>query len=83
MTIRLTGYSGYLPCLFHEDVPNRQGCLDRRFRQTSASSSWVGGVRPNTDHPTALLYLARESGLVYLTYLPAPSFGTLFIFRMN
>ena len=29
------------------------------------------------------LDLARESGLVYLTYLPAPSFGTLFIFRMN
>ena len=27
--------------------------------------------------------LTPESGLVYLTYLPAPSFGTLFIFRMN
>ena len=43
----------------------------------------AGGVRPNTDHTTALPDLARESGLVYLEYLPAPSFGTLFIFRMN
>ena len=43
----------------------------------------AGGVRPNTDHTTALLDLAGESGLGYLMYPSAPSFGTLFIFRMN
>ena len=43
----------------------------------------AGGIRPNTDHTTALLDLAGESGLVHLMYPPAPSFGTLFIFRMN
>ena len=43
----------------------------------------AGGVRPNTDHTTALPDLAGESGLVYLTYPSALSFGTLFIFRMN
>ena len=41
------------------------------------------GIRPNTEHTTALPDLARESGLVYLAYLPAPSFGTLFILRMK
>ena len=43
----------------------------------------AGGVRPNADHTTALLDLAGESGLVYQMYPPAPSFGILFIFRMN
>ena len=43
----------------------------------------AGGVRPNTDHTTALLGLAGESGLVYLMSLSTPSFGPLFIFRMS
>lgn len=43
----------------------------------------VGGLRPNTEHTTALLDLAGESGLVHLMYPPDPSFGTLFIFRMK
>ena len=32
----------------------------------------VGGVRPNTEHTTALLNLAGESGLVHLMYPPDP-----------